>query len=147
MRYTVCGKMHIKEPLLLIGESSPCGGSRFPRSLSEWSFTMCLTPYKRKYNVLSASLNNIFPSFQENGIWCQLLGRMVHSNRPCYHTRTDHVTIHEQTMLPYTNRPCHHTRKAVWRHCEATLPGRKEMFYLTTHSTHFIDGYMASCIW
>ena len=25
--------------------------------------------------------------------------------------------------------------------------GRKEMFYLTTHSTHFIDGYMASDIW
>ena len=25
--------------------------------------------------------------------------------------------------------------------------GRKEMFYLTTHSTHFIYGYMASVIW
>ena len=25
--------------------------------------------------------------------------------------------------------------------------GRKEMFYLTTHSTHFIYGYMASGIW
>ena len=24
---------------------------------------------------------------------------------------------------------------------------RKEMFYLTTHSTHFIYGYMASNIW
>ena len=27
------------------------------------------------------------------------------------------------------------------------LEGRKEMFYLTTHSTHFIYGYMASDIW
>ena len=27
------------------------------------------------------------------------------------------------------------------------LHGRKEMFYLTTHSTHFIYGYMASDIW
>ena len=27
------------------------------------------------------------------------------------------------------------------------LDGRKEMFYLTTHSTHFIYGYMASDIW
>ena len=26
-------------------------------------------------------------------------------------------------------------------------PGRKEMVYLTTHSTHFIYGYMASDIW
>ena len=25
--------------------------------------------------------------------------------------------------------------------------GRKEMFYLTTHSTHFIYGYMVSNIW
>ena len=29
MCYTVCGMVHIKEPLLLIGKSSPCGGSRF----------------------------------------------------------------------------------------------------------------------
>ena len=32
-------------------------------SLSEWSFTICPTPYNRKYNVLSVSLNKIFPSF------------------------------------------------------------------------------------
>ena len=25
----VCGMMHIKEPLLLIGKSNPCGGSGF----------------------------------------------------------------------------------------------------------------------
>ena len=25
--------------------------------------------------------------------------------------------------------------------------GRKEMFYLMTHSTHFIYGYMAADIW
>ena len=34
MCYPVCGMMHIKEPLLLIGKSSPCGGSGFPLSLS-----------------------------------------------------------------------------------------------------------------
>ena len=27
------------------------------------------------------------------------------------------------------------------------MEGRKEMFYLTTHSTHFIYSYMASDIW
>ena len=32
MYYPVCGMMHIKEPLLLIGKSSLCGGSRFPLS-------------------------------------------------------------------------------------------------------------------
>ena len=45
---TLSGVMHIKEPLLLIRKSSPCGGSRFPLSLSEWSFTICLTTYNRK---------------------------------------------------------------------------------------------------
>ena len=29
----------------------------------------------------------------------------------------------------------------------ACYEGRKEMFYLMTHSTHFIYGYMASDIW
>ena len=31
-----------------------------------------------------------------------------------------------------------------WTKC---MEGRKEMFYLTTHSTQFIYGYMASHIW
>ena len=46
--YPVCWMMHIKEPLLLIGKSNPCGDSVFAFSLSEWSFTMCVTPYNRK---------------------------------------------------------------------------------------------------
>ena len=46
--YPVCGMMHIKEPLLLIGKSSPCGGSGFPLSLSEWFSTICPTPYTHK---------------------------------------------------------------------------------------------------
>ena len=60
MCYPVCGIVHIKEPLLLIGKSSPCCSSGFPLSLFEWSFTICLTPYNRKYNVLSVSLNKHF---------------------------------------------------------------------------------------
>ena len=35
MCYPVCGMVHIKEPLLLMGKSSPCsGGKGFPLSLS-----------------------------------------------------------------------------------------------------------------
>ena len=48
MCYPVCGVMHIKEPMLLIAKSSLRDGSGFPLSLSEWSFTICLTPYNRK---------------------------------------------------------------------------------------------------
>ena len=48
VRIILSGMMHIKEPLLLIGKSSLCGSSGFPLSLSEWSFTICVTPYNRK---------------------------------------------------------------------------------------------------
>ena len=67
MCYPGCGMVQIKEPLLLIGNSSPCGGSGFSLSLSEWSFTICPTPYNRKQNVLSALLNKTFPSFLRQG--------------------------------------------------------------------------------
>ena len=60
--FPVCGIVHIKERLLLFGKSSPCGGSGFHLSLSEWSFTICPTPYNCKSNVLSASLNKTFHS-------------------------------------------------------------------------------------
>ena len=35
----------------------------FSLSLAEWFFTICLTPYNRKKNVLSAFLNKTFTSF------------------------------------------------------------------------------------
>ena len=49
---TVCGMVHIKQPLLLIGKSSPwrCD-SGLPPSLSEWFFTICPTSYNRKEYV------------------------------------------------------------------------------------------------
>ena len=37
------GSVYVKEPFLLIGKSSPCGGSGFPLSLS--GPLPCLTPY------------------------------------------------------------------------------------------------------
>ena len=33
MCYPVCGMVHIKEPLLLIGKSSPCSSSGFPLTI------------------------------------------------------------------------------------------------------------------
>ena len=63
MCYPVCGMVHVKEPLLLIGKISLCGGSGFHLSLSEWSFTIRPMPYNRKQNVLRVSLNKTFPSF------------------------------------------------------------------------------------
>ena len=34
-----------------------------------------------------------------------------------------------------------------WKFMELNERKGKEMFYLTTHSTHFIYGYMVSDIW
>ena len=45
MCYPVCGMVHIKKTL---DKSSLCGGSGFSFSLSEWSLTICLTPYNRR---------------------------------------------------------------------------------------------------
>ena len=41
---------------------------------------------------------------------------------------------------------CSSTKIDVQLNCAPDKEGRKEMFYLTTHSTHFIYGYMASDI-
>ena len=66
MSYPVRGMAYIKEPLLLIKNSNPySGGSGFPLSLPEWSFTIYFR--RRIYvnkNVLRASLNKtLLPSF------------------------------------------------------------------------------------
>ena len=52
----ICRQEHIKDPLLLIVKSNPCGGSGFPLSLFVWRH---ITVNK----LLSASLNKTFPSF------------------------------------------------------------------------------------
>ena len=55
-----------------------------------------------------------------------------------------------QPMKDRSDDPSHHERTLLPR-SYISLPGRnereREMFYLTTHSTHFIYGYMASDIW
>ena len=52
MCYPVCGMVHIKEPLLLIGKSSLSGP----------------LPYNHKLNVLSVSLNKTFPFLWAEGM-------------------------------------------------------------------------------
>ena len=50
-------------------------------------------------------------------------------------------------LAPGGNVPCSaHNVLICLLACTLTC-GRKKMFYLTTHSTHFIYGYMASDIW
>ena len=71
MCYPVCGMMHIKEPLLLIGKSSLCGDmSGFP--LSSVILYHMFDVYNHIKNVLSTSLNKTFPSFLSfpAGVFC-----------------------------------------------------------------------------
>ena len=60
MCYPVCGMVHIKDPLLLIRKSSPCGGSGFPLSLSGM-----VLYHKSQHHITvnKTSLNKTFPSF------------------------------------------------------------------------------------
>ena len=84
--------MHINEPLLLIGKSSPCGGSGLPLSLSEWSFTICLTIYSRKLNVLSVSLNKTCSSLFK--LWIvTLLSPYQGSFLSSFHTNINYEDI------------------------------------------------------
>ena len=54
-----------------------------------------------------------------------------------------------QEMVTLSKQNTHLIQYRAWRrHMDYDVKeGRKEMFYLTTHSTHFIYGYMASDIW
>ena len=64
-----------------------------------------------------------------------------------YRKRKPHATMHRILFQISSKQSFYapsHRHKIInqWFCC-----GRKEMFYLTTHSTHFIYGYMASDIW
>ena len=65
MCYPVCGVVHIKDPLLLITNNSPCSGdSRFLYLLYEWSFTICQIPYNCIKNCsVHHYIKHFFPSF------------------------------------------------------------------------------------
>ena len=55
-------KVHIKDPLPLIKRVAyVMTEAGFLSKLSQLSYTVCPTPYNRKLNVLSASLNKTFP--------------------------------------------------------------------------------------
>ena len=61
-----------------------------------------------------------------------------------HNTRVEYITsrTHDESTCKLTTNTLRHTAHGLpWDE------GRKEMFYLTTHSTHFIYGYKASDIW
>ena len=91
MCYPVCGMMHIKEPLLLIGKSSPCGSSGFLLSLSEWSFTIWVFAHGEMGRRIDPSLSGPIELFLVSAsvmtgltkaAVCVILTGMVHIKEP-----------------------------------------------------------------
>ena len=66
MCYPVCGMMHVNEPLLLIGKSSPCGGSMFPLSdiPSKNVLNVLLNNYEKHTLVLYTCIHNFWDTIQ-----------------------------------------------------------------------------------
>ena len=121
MCYSVCGMEHIKEPLLLIGKSSPCsGGSGFPLSLSEWSFTICPTPYNRKIKCVGCVVKKTFPSlhiyyhgyFSISVYSPNLLKVVAYQIASC---RRSKVEVH-----PYFDRVFHKIWNVICNMCDKT---------------------------
>ena len=99
MCYPVCGMVHIKEPLLLTGKSSPCGGRGFPVSLSEWFFTICPTQQVFFYmhhptDRIAHTTAFVTPVVEH---WLEReIAQWVHPMM----NRSDNPSHHEQTLLP-----------------------------------------------
>ena len=85
MCYSVCGMIHIKEPLLLIGKSSPCGSSVFPLSLSEWSFTIYFTD---RITHTTAFVTPVVEHWLEREIAQWVHPMKDRSDNPSHHERT-----------------------------------------------------------
>ena len=85
--------------------------------------------------MLSASLNKTFPSFLQNHL--------------TFHIHAFRTYIFVQIIITAATTTTTSTTTTTTTTTISTTTTRNgmEMFYLTTHSTHFIYGYMASDIW
>ena len=91
-------------------------------------------------------MNDAFKSKPSSGVGNVQLRMSAQSAAICRHTLTEAPTA--ESCLPIDSMA------AILSVClfqvRSFVPSttkKKEMFYLTTHSTHFIYGYMASDIW
>ena len=67
----------------------------------------------------------------------------------CYSLSIRHHNLQTRVRVSMLYNICfrHHQVRSIQLVHTPVSRSRKEMFYLTTHSTHFIYGYMASDIW
>ena len=99
--------------------------------------------------ILNSESNSGFcVSDIELGMWfrflcCQILTQCWASNQD---GRSDRSTSAKRQGRRESSRCCSWSTTPS-ASCKSYMIGRKEMLYLTTYSTHFIYGYMASDIW
>ena len=116
MCYPVCGMVHIKDPLLLIGNSSPYSGSiRSP--LAIW---MVFLPYIQCQIdvlsvVLSTLLNKTFPSFFLAMIYCKTIKYTV--NIPHKAFKPSIIEITNQT----DSTKCSDNWSQIWHPATQTI--------------------------
>ena len=79
-------------------------------------------------------------SVREETHCCYQMGRKEENILFNNTLNTFYIVMWHQTYDKGSLRERKPTAATIWE-------GRKKMFYLTTHSTHFIYGYMASDIW
>ena len=82
--------------------------------LSEWSFTICLTPCNRQYNVLSASLNKAFPS-------------ILPIETYFYKTSTKHDTLYDDLSIIVLKTKC--TSRHIHTCCRLPNPNHQSRYH------------------
>ena len=75
----------------------------------------------------------------------QLVARQVPATTNGFRERERNVSFNDALNTFYLR--LYGVRHMVKDHSDSEREREREMFYLTTHSTHFIYGYMASDIW
>ena len=99
MCHPVCGMVHIKEPLLLIGKSSICDGSRFPLSLRHMGYSFRLATRVLLYASFHRQDNTY------HGLCCTSRGAVVGTRNSCRM-----VHIKEPLLLIGKSRQCSGSR-------------------------------------
>ena len=76
-------------------------------------------------------------------LWQRLWQRLLHVKWVLRNHSLICTSVVKQTKIQHNTQ----YRNSVAVHASVLTERKREMFYLTTHSTHFIYGYMASDIW
>ena len=99
----------------------------FEKIVSGYNVPKCITGWLIQYNTL-------------RGLTCTI-------RESCYSARLSWALVLTWVSPLVQDKSWLISHRPQFNRPHLPMEGRKEVFYLTTHSTHFIYGYMASDIW